>query len=189
MAALYPRAMHLPLPVVELQHDSRTAPKIISGFALSVVMVVVLLQVDAALAQCPSPVTSPDIKVELPSQARVRAGEPFEIRWKSEGQREKGCRYPLYLVFTTRAHARFEGEWFLAFPAGGAGPFGIAQAIDQTRIFIPLHALADKASGAFKVKLYTAGENTINWFLVGLPGYFSGGRDCLQQCWRLDQRH
>ena len=26
MAALYPRAMHLPLPGVELQHDSRTAP-------------------------------------------------------------------------------------------------------------------------------------------------------------------
>ena len=76
----------------------------------------------------------------MPCQARVRAGEPLEIRWKSEGHRDKGCRYPLYLVFTTRAHARFEGEWFLAFPAGGAGPFGISQAIDQTRVFIPLHA-------------------------------------------------
>ena len=112
----------------------------IGGFALSVVMVVVLLQAGAALAQCLSPPAAPDIKVELSSQARVRAGKPLEIRWKSEGRRDKGCRYPLYLVFTTRAHARFEGEWFLAFPAGGAGPFGISQAIDQTRVFIPLHA-------------------------------------------------
>jgi hypothetical protein len=148
--------------------------KIISGFALSVVMVVVLLQVEAVLAQCSSPPAAPNIKVELPSQARVRAGEPLEIRWKSEGHRDKGCRYPLYLVFTTRAHARFEGEWFTAFPVSGAGPFGISQAIDQTRVFIPLHALADKASGAFKVKFYTAGENTIDWFVAGLPGYFSG---------------
>ncbi len=148
----------------------------IGGFALSVVMVVVLLQAGAALAQCLSPPAAPDIKVELSSQARVRAGEPLEIRWKSEGRRDKGCRYPLYLVFTTGAHVRFEGEWFLAFPAGGAGPFGISQKIDQTRVFIPLHALADKASGAFKVKFYTAGENAIDWFVAGLPGYFSGGR-------------
>jgi len=150
--------------------------KSIGGFALSVVMVVLLLPAEMALAQCSSPPAAPDIKVELPSQARVRAGEPLEIRWKSEGRADKGCRYPLYLVFSTRAHARFEGEWFLAFPAGGAGPFGISQNIDQTRVFIPLHALADKASGAFKVKFYTAGENAIDWFVAGLPGYFSGRR-------------
>ena len=101
----------------------------------------------------------------------------LEIRWKSEGRRDKGCRYPLYLVFTTKAHARFEGEWFLAFPAGGAGPFGISQNIDQTRVFIPLHAFADKASGTFKVKFYTAGENTIDWFVAALPDYFGGGTE------------
>ena len=150
--------------------------KYICGFAFSVVTVVLLLPVEMALAQCSSPPAAPDIKVELPSPARVRAGEPLEIRWKSEGRRDNGCRYPLYLVFTTRSHARFEGEWFLAFPAGGAGPFGISQDIDQTRVFIPLHALADKASGTFKVKFYSAGENSINWFVAGLPSYFSGGR-------------
>jgi hypothetical protein len=148
----------------------------IGSFALSVVMVALLLQVEAVLAQCSSPPAAPNIKVELSSNARVRAGEPLEIRWKSEGRRDKGCRYPLYLVFATRAHARFEGEWFLAFPAGGAGPFGISQSIDQTRVFIPLHALADKASGAFKVKFYTAGETTIDWLVAGLPDYFGGGR-------------
>jgi hypothetical protein len=147
----------------------------IGGFALSVVMVVLLLRTEAALAQCSSSPAAPNIKVELSSPARVRAGEPLEIRWKSEG-RDKGCHYPLYLVFTTGAHVRFEGEWLLAFPAGGAGPFGISQKIDQTRVFIPLHAFADKASGAFKVKFYTAGENSIDWFLAGMPGFFSGGR-------------
>ena len=95
---------------------------------------------------CSSPPAAPNIKVELPSQARVRAGEPLEIRWKSEGHRDKGCRYPLYLVFTTRAHARFEGEWFLAFPAGGAGPFGISQAIDQTLGLYPF-ARPDRRTG------------------------------------------
>jgi hypothetical protein len=148
----------------------------IGGFAFSVVMVIVLLQRGAALAQCASPPAAPDIKIETPSQTTVRAGEPLEIRWKSEGHRDKGCRYPLFLVFATKAHVRFEGEWFLAFPAGGgAGPFGISQSIDQTRVFIPLHALEDKASGSFKIKFYTAGENAIDWFVAGLPGFSSGG--------------
>ncbi len=108
--------------------------KIICGFALSVVMVVLFLPAEMALAQCSSPPAAPDIKVELPSQVRVRAGEPLEIRWKSEGHADKGCRYPLYLVFSTRAHARFEGEWFLAFPTGGARPFGISQSITSMPI-------------------------------------------------------
>jgi hypothetical protein len=66
----------------------------IGGFALSVVMVVLLLRTEAALAQCSSSLAAPNIKVELSSPRRVRAGKPLEIRWKSEG-RDKGCHYPL----------------------------------------------------------------------------------------------
>ncbi len=60
------------------------------------------------------------------------------------------------------ARVRFEGDWFLALPAGGIGPHGISQDIGRTRVFIPLHAFSDKTSGSFKVKFYSAGENTIS---------------------------
>ena len=53
-------------------------------------------------------------------------------------------------------------------PAGAAGPFGIADGRDKTRVFIALHALPEAASGAFKVKFFSAGANSVGWFVAGL---------------------
>jgi hypothetical protein len=98
----------------------------------------------------------------------MRVGEPVEIRWHSTGSRTANCRSPLYLVFTTSARVRFEGEGFLAMPPGAAGPYSIGQSQDQTRVFIPLHGLPETASGTFKVKFYSSGANTVSWFVAGL---------------------
>src|SRR5208337_3214044 len=140
---------------------------------LGSIIIALLLTVKAPLAaECASFQAAPKITVQMPAQAPIRAGEPVEIRWTSEARRSEDCRYPLYLVFTTNARVRFEGEGFLAMPPGGKGPYGIAGKLDRTRVFIPLHALPEAASGAFKVKFFSAGANSIGWFVTGLSADF-----------------
>ncbi len=123
-------------------------------------------------ADCAPSRLSPKIHVQLPQEARIRAGEPVEIRWSSVSHRDKDCRSPLYLVFTTAAHVRFEGDGFLAMPGGAAAPYGISEKQDRTRVFIPLHALPESASGSFKVKFFSAGANAMDWFVAGLSSNF-----------------
>ena len=140
-----------------------------SARALFGSLIALLLTAKASLAaDCTSSETAPKISVQMPAQAPVRAGDPVEIRWTSEAHRSEDCRYPLYLVFTTSARVRFEGDGFLAMPAGGEGPYGIDEKLDRTRVFIPLHALPEVASGSFKVKFYSAGANAVSWFVTGL---------------------
>jgi hypothetical protein len=51
------------------------------------------------------------------------------------------------------------------------GPYSTTQRQDQTRVFIPLHALPETASGTFKVKFFSSGAATLNWFVAaGVPG-------------------
>ncbi|MGO9461411.1 MAG: caspase family protein [Rhodomicrobium sp.] len=144
-----------------------------SARALFGSLIALLLTAKASLAaDCTSSETAPKISVQMPAQAPVRAGDPVEIRWTSEAHRSEDCRYPLYLVFTTSARVRFEGDGFLAMPAGGEGPYGIDEKLDRTRVFIPLHALPEVASGSFKVKFYSAGANAVSWFVTGLSADF-----------------
>ncbi len=139
---------------------------------LSLGFVALLLTVKAPLAaECASPKTAPEISVQMPAQAPIRAGEPVEIRWTSAAGGSNGCRQPLYLVFTTSARVRFEGDGFLAMPPGGKGPYGIAERLGQTRVFIPLHALPEAASGAFKIKFFSAGENAVDWFVTRVANF------------------
>jgi hypothetical protein len=134
--------------------------------------VAMLLTVKAPLAaECASPKAAPEIGVQMPAQAPIRAGEPVEIRWTSAAGGTKDCHQPLYLVFTTSARVRFEGDGFLAMPPGGKGPYGIAERLGQTRVFIPLHALPEAASGAFKIKFYSAGENAVDWFVTRVANF------------------
>ena len=125
--------------------------------ALIGTVIVLLLTAEASLAaDCSNSLVAPEIDVRMEAQAPIRAGEPVEIRWTSAASGTKDCRQPLYLVFTTGARVRFEGEGFLAMPPGGKGPYGIAERLSQTRVFIPLHALPEAASGAFKIKFFSA---------------------------------
>jgi Caspase domain len=135
-------------------------------------LALLLLSLDASLAADCASSPAPQISVQAPDQAAIRAGEPFEIRWKSAGSGSANCRVPLYLVFATSARVRFEGDGFLAMPPVGKGPYDIADKLDQTRVFIPLHALPDTASGAFKIKFYGAGESAVDWFVTRVTGDF-----------------
>ena len=141
--------------------------------ALIGTVIVLLLTAEASLAaDCSNSLVAPEIDVRMEAQAPIRAGEPVEIRWTSAASGTKDCRQPLYLVFTTGARVRFEGEGFLAMPPGGKGPYGIAERLSQTRVFIPLHALPEAASGAFKIKFFSAGENSVDWFVTRVSGNF-----------------
>ncbi len=137
------------------------------------ILTALLLTVKATLAaECATSQATPEISIQMPAQAPIRAGEPVEIRWSSTARGTKDCRQPLYLVFTTSARVRFEGDGFLAMPPGGRGPYGIAEKLDQTRVFIPLYALPEAASGAFKIKFYSAGENAVDWFVTRVSADF-----------------
>lgn len=129
-----------------------------------------------AAEECAFSRTAPEISVQMPAQASIRAGEPIEIRWKSVAASTENCRSPLFLVFTTSARVRFEGKGFLAIPPGGKGPYGLAEKIDRTRVYIPLHALPEAASGAFKIKFFSAGENTVDWFVTRVSAGFRDGK-------------
>ena len=61
-------------------------------------------------------------------------------------------------------------------PPGGQGPYGIVHDLSQTRVFIPLHALSESASGAFKVKFYSTGSNPVGWFVAGISNFGSQDR-------------
>jgi Caspase domain len=136
-------------------------------------IIALLLTVRAPLAaECTSSQIAPEISVQMPAQATIRAGEPVEIQWSSMANGTKNCRQPLYLVFTTNARVRFEGEGFLAIAPGGKGPYGIAGKLDQTRVFIPLHALPEMASGSFKIKFYSAAESAVDWFVTRVSADF-----------------
>jgi hypothetical protein len=64
---------------------------------------------------------------------------------------------------------RFSGSGFLAISPDTNGPYGIEEGKGQTRIFIPLHALSPVAAGQFAIKLYSAGQQRIDWFVVAVP--------------------
>jgi hypothetical protein len=91
------------------------------------------------------------------------------VEWQVSGDLNLGCRTPLYLVISTPVRTRFEGERFLAMPAGAEGPYGIKPRIDRTRIFVPLHFGAEQLKGTLKIKSYQAGPLPLEWALVEVP--------------------
>lgn len=123
----------------------------------------------ADAADCTTAMTSPMVKVEITDANHVQAGSGVDVRWSSIARANGPCAAPLYLVLMTNARVRFAGEGFLAMPPGDKGPYGISDGIDQTRVFIPLHALPTAASGTFKIKFYTAGMSSLTWSVVGVP--------------------
>ena len=79
------------------------------------------------------------------------------------------CRTPLYLVLSTPNRTRFEGEKFLAFPPGAAGPYAIKHQLGRTRVFVPLHLGKSQASGTVLIKVYKDGPVVLDWALVEVP--------------------
>lgn len=138
------------------------------GWMLLTLVAALVLGLNPSSAACPVVRTATEIRVAFTNDSQVRAGEPVTVRWSSTRTDDASCRAPLFLVLATPARVRFAGEGFLAMPPGGKGPYEIAERINETRVFIPLHAMPVKASGSFKVKFYTAGENKIDWLVVGL---------------------
>lgn len=122
----------------------------------------------ALAADCSATIAAPDTHVDIAAGNRVRAGDPVEVRWSATDRGAHLCRTPLYLVLTTGARVRFEGAGFLAMPPGAPGPYGITDAEDKTRVFIPLHAQPEAASGILKIKFYTAGPSALDWFVTGV---------------------
>jgi hypothetical protein len=113
----------------------------------------------------------PEVRAELNAQG-VRVGDPVQVRWSSKGQRDKDCTRPLFLVFAVSGRVRFSGSGFVAAPPGANGPYDIADHLNETRVFIPLHALPPTASGSFRVRFFTAGQNNVRWFVSSLSQDF-----------------
>jgi hypothetical protein len=64
---------------------------------------------------------------------------------------------------------RYEGEKFLALPAGAPAPYAIKHHLDRTRIFVPLHVGSRQAQGSMVVKVYETGPFELDWALVEVP--------------------
>lgn len=121
--------------------------------------------------ECQSAPGPPEIFVTADAQG-ARVGGAVVVHWTSKARQSKECRRPLFLVFAISGRVRFEGTGFIATPTGAKGPYDIADALEQTRVFIPLHALSQAASGSFKIKFFTAGPNTVSWFVSSLSEDF-----------------
>ncbi|MCC7251067.1 caspase family protein [Hyphomicrobium sp.] len=111
------------------------------------------------------PMPQLSVAIKQPEQP-IRTGAPIAVEWKLAGELNPACRAPLYLVLSTTARSRFEGEKFLAFPPGAPGPYAIAYELARTRVFVPLHLGPGQASGNALIKVYQAGPLTLDWALV-----------------------
>jgi hypothetical protein len=108
------------------------------------------------------------VVVKEPAQA-IRTGDAIAVEWRVEGDVNLACRTPLYLVLSTPNRTRFEGEKFLAFPPGAAGPYAIKHQLGRTRVFVPLHLGKSQASGTVLIKVYKDGPVVLDWALVEVP--------------------
>ena len=102
------------------------------------------------------------------SKTQVTIGASTAINWEIDHAPDPACRTPLYLVASTNAKTRFEGDGFLAIPKGMPGPFNIQHNIDKTRLFFPLHLL-DSQRGQFEIKSFGVGPLHVDWALVEVP--------------------
>ena len=117
-----------------------------------------------------SPLSSTDVTTRSTSESGgpVKIGESVTVRWALSRKLNPNCRTPLYLVASTSARTRFEGQGFLAIPKNQPGPFDIRYATGRTRLFFPLHLL-DTLQGEFKIKAFQVGTLELDWALVEVP--------------------
>jgi len=141
------------------------------GFVFACLVVLLFSARPSHATACPSVPGNPDIHVAMDARG-ARVGDAVVIRWSSKTRQVKDCRRPLFLVFAVSGRVRFEGSGFIATPVGAKGPYDIADAVEQTRVFVPLHAVSETALGSFKIKFFTAGANTVSWFVSSLSEDF-----------------
>lgn len=93
----------------------------------------------------------------------ARVAEPFVLEWRGNDLIE---RIPVWVMASTPAPVRFDGNGFFALGPEAPNPFGIAPGKGETRALVALWARGAGTSGQIQVQPLQAGETPVTMRLV-----------------------